>query len=243
VRRLFSPAINNGTLYFSALFKMIDFGFGTWNGASTQIGALTSDDNSSFRMQVMVRSNSASGFVVGVQKGGTGSTITWDTTEHTLNETIFLVGKYDFTTSPNRATLWINPGSTTFGLASDPSIDSISSTTGLNGLTIDRFNFRQNTSATLPAAMQWDELRIATTWADVTPRGSSHIDSVKLLADGRIEFTASVNASSVTVQVCSNLLSGSWADMATLSTPDGKLVYAEPATSSAPRFYRLKLAP
>ncbi|MGZ4987091.1 MAG: hypothetical protein ACXWBP_03520, partial [Limisphaerales bacterium] len=149
VRRLFSPPINSGTIYFSALFKLLDLGFGTWNGASTQVGALTADDNTSFRLQVMVRSNSPAGFVFGVQKGGTGSTITWDNTEHTTNETILLVGKYDFTMSPNRATLWINPNATTFGLATDPATGSISSTTGTNGLTIDRFNFRQNTSATL----------------------------------------------------------------------------------------------
>jgi hypothetical protein len=218
-------------------------GFGTWNGASTQIGALTSADNTSFRLQVMVRSNSPSGFVFGVQKGGTGSTITWDTTEHNTNETILLAGKYDFTTSPNRATLWINPSSTTFGLSSDPSTDSISGTTGLNGLTIDRFNFRQNTTPTLPVAMQWDELRIATTWADVTPPGASEIESVNLLPDGRLHFTASINSSSVTIQARADLSSGSWNDVTTVSTPSGKLDYTEPAASSTPRFYRLKLTP
>lgn len=243
VRRLFSPPINSGTLYFSALFKMLDLGYGTWNGASTQIGALTADDNASFRLQVMVRSNSPSGFVFGVQKGGSGSTVTWDTTEHHTNETIFLTGKYDFTASPNRATLWINPSPTTFGLPSDPSTGSISSTTGLNGLTIDRFNFRQNTSPTLPSAMQWDELRVATTWADVTPPGPSQIDSVNVLPDGRLHFTATVNASAVTIQVRSDLSSGSWTDVTTLSTPNGKLDYAEPVASGTPRFYRLKLSP
>jgi hypothetical protein len=242
VRRLFSPAINSGTLYFSTLFKMLDFGFGTWNGASTQLGALTADDNVSFRLQVMVRSNSPSGFVFGVQKGGSGATITWDTTEHTTNETILLVGKYDFTTSPNRATLWINPAASSFGI-SEPASGLIFSTTGTNGLTIDRFNFRQNTAATLPAAMQWDELRVATKWSDVTPTGQSHIDSAKMLPDGRIQIIASVSASSVVVQTSPDLSLGSWVDAATVSTPNGKLDYTEITISASHRFYRIKSGP
>jgi hypothetical protein len=241
VRRLFSPAVSSGTIYFSVLFKMLDFGFGTWTGASTQIAALTSDDNTSFRLQVMMRSNSASGVVFGVQKGGTGSTITWDTTEHRTNETVFAVGKYDFTMSPNRATLWINPTASAFGGA-EPATGSISSTTGTNGLTIDRFNFRQNTSATVPAAMEWDELRIATTWASAAPAGMSHIDLVELLPDGRVQFTASVNAPSVIIQSRADLSSGAWSDIATVLTPNGKLDYAE-TVGTGVRFYRLKLGP
>lgn len=239
VRRLFSPAINSGTVYFSALFKMLDFGFGTWNGASTQIGALTSDDNVSFRLQVMVRSNSPSGIVFGVQKGGSGSTITWDTTEHTTNEPILLVGKYDFTTSPNRATLWIDPPASTLG-TTDAATAFISSTTGTNGLAIDRFNFRQNTAATLPAAMQWDELRVATRWADVTPTGSSHFDSVKVLPDGRIQISATVSASTATLQTSSGLSPASWGDRAIISTPNGRLDFTDSAADGIPRFYRIK---
>ncbi|MDB6058720.1 MAG: hypothetical protein JWO95_2564 [Verrucomicrobiales bacterium] len=238
VRRLFSPPINNGVVYFSTLFKMLDFGFGIWNGASTQIGALTSDDNVSFRLQVMVRSNSPSGFVFGVQKGGTGATITWDTIEHTTNETILLVGKYDFTTSPNRATLWINPSASSFGTAESAN-GFISSTTGINGLAIDRFNFRQNSAATLPAAMKWDELRVATKWSDVTPTGASHIDFAKVLPVGRIQISATVSGSSATVQTSPDL-SGSWSDAALISTPNGQLIYTEPVVSALRRFYRIK---
>jgi hypothetical protein len=241
VRRLFSPAINGGMVYFSTLFRMLNLGFGTWNGASTQIGAFTSDDNASFRLQVMVRSNSPSGFVFGVQKGGAGATITWDTTEHSTNETILLVGKYDFTTSPNRATLWINPDSSSLGKA-EPTTGSLTSTTGTNGLTIDRFNFRQNTSATVPAVMQWDELRVATSWVDVTPPGQSHIDSVNLMPGGRIHIVASVNASSVIVQARSDLSSGSWSDLDLVPTPTGKLDYTEALNNGMTRFYRIKAA-
>jgi Immunoglobulin domain len=169
VRRLFGTNFNSGKVYCSALFRINALGYGGgWTGAGAQVGALTANDNTSFRLQMMVKSNSPSGYVIGVQKGGTGATATYDTTEYHAGDTVFLVGQYDFTTSPNRATLWINPSATTFGDA-PPAGGSIAASTGTDGFTIDRFNMRQNTVASVPAAMQWDELRVSSSWPEVTP--------------------------------------------------------------------------
>ena len=173
VRRLFGTNFNSGKVFFSALFRMNQLGYGAggWSGAATQVGALTANDNTSFRLAVMVKSNSPSGYVIGVQKGGTGATPTFDTTEFHAGETVFLVGQYDFTTSPNAVTLWINPNASTLGYFQPPASGAIFSNSGTDSstLTIDRFNFRQNTAASVPAAVQWDELRIANSWFDVTP--------------------------------------------------------------------------
>ena len=170
VRRLFGTSFNSGKVYSSALFRMNNLGYGGsgWSGAAAQVGALTANDNSGFRLQIMVKSNSASGYVFGVQKGGSGATATYDTTEYHAGDTVFLVGQYDFTVSPNSVSLWINPSSSTFGY-SPPASGFISANTGPDGYTIDRFNFRQNTAASVPAAMQWDELRVSASWSDVTP--------------------------------------------------------------------------
>src|SRR6185369_7864255 len=70
---------------------------------------------------------------------------------------------------PNVVSLWIDPSPSTFGAAVDPATGFITATTGTDGFTIDRFNMRQNTAASVPAAMQWDELRVGGTWASVTP--------------------------------------------------------------------------
>lgn len=166
LRRIFSPSVNSGVLYFSALFSLVSTG--QWNGASTQVGALTASDNLSFRLQVLAKTSSSSTFVFGVQKGGSGSTSTLDTTDRAVGATFFLVGKYDFTVTPNIAKLWINPDASTFGAVSDPP-GFISATTGPDNLVIDRFNMRQNTAPTVPDTLQWDELRIGLSWADVTP--------------------------------------------------------------------------
>ena len=168
VRRLFGTNINDGVLYFSALFRINNLGYGTWNGAATPAGSFTATDSTTIRLGVQVKSNSPSGYVLGVQKSGTGATTTFGPTEYHAGDTVFLVGKYDFTVSPNPVTLWINPPASTLGLASEP-VGGLLATTGTDGFTIDRFNIRQNTAASVPAAMQWDELRIGGTWASVTP--------------------------------------------------------------------------
>jgi hypothetical protein len=187
VRRLFGSNVNSGVLYFSALFRMNNPGYGTWNGAASQVGALTANDNTSFRLAVMVRSNTPSGYVIGVQKGGTGATATFDGTQRHAGDTIFLVGKYDFTVSPDAASLWINPAPSTFGANTEPTTGFITATTGTDDLIIDRFNFRQNTAASVPAAMQWDELRVGLTWASVTPPSPPTLTNISV-SEGVFQF-------------------------------------------------------
>jgi hypothetical protein len=166
LRRIFTPSISSGVIYFSALFKLVNVG--SWNGLSTQVGALTASDNLSFRLQVLAKTTSASTFLLGVQKGGSGSTAVFDSTDRAIGATLLLVGKYDFTVTPNVARLWINPDPATFGAVSEPN-GAISATTGPDNIVIDRFNMRQNTATTVPDTLAWDELRIGLSWADVTP--------------------------------------------------------------------------
>jgi hypothetical protein len=176
VRRLLGMNLAGGTIYFSALFRINDLGYGAWNGLASQAGSLVATNNSTFRLQVMVKSNSPSGYVIGVQKGGTGAGATFDTTEFHAGDTVFVVGKYDFTTTPNPVTLWINPNPSTLGAGSAPATGFISTNSGTDNEVFDRFNIRQNVgsgSSSVPAAMQWDELRFGLSWSDVTPQGSS----------------------------------------------------------------------
>jgi hypothetical protein len=247
VRRSIGSAVNSGALYFSALFRMNDLGYGTWAGAQAQagvqVGALTANDTNSFRLQVMVKSNSPSGYVIGVQKGGTGVSATFDTTEYHAGDVVFLVGKYDFTVSPNSVSLWINPNSASFGAASSPA-GAISATTGTDGFTIDRFNIRQNTAASVPAAMQWDELRIGTSWAAATPSGPPPTTALSMpawLGDGRFQFTYSnVYGFSGTVFSSTNLID--WLPVGTATQISAGLYQFIDANASndTQRFYQLR---
>ncbi|MEO5803984.1 MAG: gamma-glutamyltransferase [Verrucomicrobiota bacterium] len=247
VRRLFGTNISSGKIYFSALFRINDLGFGSWNGLASQVGALTATDNTSFRLQVMIRSNSPGGYVFGAQKGGSGATTTFDTTERHAVDTIFLVGKYDFTVAPNTGTLWINPGSATFGTPSEPATGFISTTNGPDGFTIDRFNMRQNAasgSSSVPAALQWDELRFGRSWADVTPIGPPGM--VKLteftkLPDGTFQFAYS-NSDGQTYSVFASTNLVDWQSIgAATQTSPGWFQFTDPNTGNVPyRFYQLR---
>ncbi len=239
VRRLFGTVVSTGAVYFSALFRINDLGYGVWNGAASQVGALTAPDNTSFRLAVMVQSNSPISYLIGAQKGGTGATTTLDATAHSAGQTIFLVGKYDFGASPNRVSLWINPPASTFGNGAEPTSGFTSATTGTDGFTIDRFNMRQNTVASVPAAMQWDELRIANSWAAVTPPTSMLLTDVRKPGSFQFSYTNS-NNQSYTVYASTNLTTWSSIGTATQSPPGWYKFIDTSPTNYSKRFYQLR---
>jgi hypothetical protein len=250
VRRLIGTSFSSGAVYFSALFRINDLGFGAWNGASSQVGGLTAPDSTTFRFQVMAKSNSPSGYVIGIRKSGAGATDVFDTTEYHVGDTLFLVGKFDFATSPNTASLWINPNASTFGAASSPANASITATTGTDTnasgvvFTIDRFNFRQNLASganSVPAAMQWDELRVGTNWATVTPPYIPlGVKLVDLLPDGRFRLQVTGAPGNLSIEASTNLVD--WTEIANLSSPYGLFEYIEPPTFTR-RFFRARGAP
>ena len=224
---------------------MNNLGYGKWLGstaaAGVQVGALTAPDSSSFRLQVMVKSNSPSGYLIGVQKGGTGVGAVYDTTEHQVAETVFLVGRYDFTASPNAVSLWINPTSSWFGASSDPISGLLSTNSGTDGFSIDRFNMRQNTDVSVPGGMQWDELRVGTTWAAVTPPPGAFLTNVKKLGNGAFQFSyTNTSALSNIVYGSSNLVNWTTAGVAT-QISSGVFQFTDPsATNYSRRFYKLR---
>jgi hypothetical protein len=239
VRRLFPSSASNGVVYFSALLRINNLGYGAWNGASSLVGALTATDNTSFRLGVMVRSNTPSGYLIGVQKGGTGATTTFGTTEYHPGETVFLVGKYDFSISPNKVSLWVNPSASTFGRSLEPANGFLFATTGPDGFTIDRFNLRQNTAASVPAAIQWDELRIGSVWAAVTPPLNPVLTNFQF-GDGafRFEYTHG-GGQSFGVYASTNLID--WTFVGTPSQIAPRLYrFTDTDASFARRFYQLR---
>jgi hypothetical protein len=244
VRRLFGTNISSGKLWYSVLLRINDLGYGAWNGAETPIGMLTPTDNTTFRHRVMVKSNGSSGYLIGVQKGGTGAASTFSPTEHHTGETILLVGQYDFTVSPNVVTLWVNPEPSTFGQAAEPATGFISQTSGTDGYTIDRFNLRQNTAASVPAAIQWDELRVGLSWASVTPPGPlplPRLTNPKRLPGGAFQFQyTNGDGLAGTIYASTNLADWGFSGVATQAAP-GLYQFTDSAPTNYPRrFYQLR---
>jgi hypothetical protein len=246
VRRLFGTTITSGVLYFSGLFRVNEIG-ASWNGSSSQVGALTAPDNTSFRLAVMVQRVNQTNYAFGLQKGGTtGVTAVFEATNHVPRQTIFLVGKYDFNATPNRVSLWINPDATTFGAGIEPTNNVLTVNTGTDGYSIDRFNMRQNTATSVPAAMQWDELRFGRTWAQVTPVGPAAqtpilLTNVMQLNDGAFQFDyLNVAGGSYLVYASTNL--AHWESVGSATEIGSNLFQFTDttATNHPKRFYQLR---
>ncbi|MDW8309309.1 MAG: hypothetical protein RMK20_08040 [Verrucomicrobiales bacterium] len=241
VRRLLGTNFSSGEVWFSILFRINNLGYGSWNGAETPICMLVAPDNTSFRHQVVVKSNTPTTYLIGVRKS---STTSFDPTPRTAGETIFVVGKYDFTVTPNVATLWINPDPARFGLPEPPASGFVATSAGSDGFSIDRFNIRQNTVTSVPAAMQWDELRVGLSWADVTPAAApvlTLLTDVTMLENGACQFHfTNVTAQGLRVYASTNL--ADWMPLGTAArVAPGRYQFTDPDATNYPRrFYQLR---
>jgi autotransporter-associated beta strand protein len=85
-----------------------------------------------------------------------------------LGETYFVVGAYNVG-STNSSKLWIDPDPLTFGLASAPAPTAQDAVSGTNGATVGSLLLHQRNAV---PDLTMDELRVATSWAEVTPLGA-----------------------------------------------------------------------
>jgi hypothetical protein len=164
-------AVTSGTLYYSALIKFIDtlglaansdnFGdhflhFGTTSGSSV----------TTFFARLHIRKGSSSNTVqVGVANRGSATTVqpTFSTSNLAVNQTHFVVVKYDF--ASGAASLWVNP-TTNFGATTEAG-GALTNTVGTTSISqAASICIRQGTNT---GNIEIDEIRVGQTWASVTP--------------------------------------------------------------------------
>lgn len=95
--------------------------------------------------------------------------VTWSDDDYHVGETYLVVGSYTFVSGSQNdvSQLWINPD---LGLPAEPTATITDQWTSSNDLSsIAHFFFRQD-SATKTPDVDIDELRIGTSWTDVTPK-------------------------------------------------------------------------
>lgn len=160
----------SGTVYSSFTFHVTDM-TGFTKSAGGYFAIL---GDSSFRARLWIKdptvgdTNEGLTFNLGLSTSGA-------TTYHTgftanLAEPVFVVMSYNL--DNDEVKLWTVPSETTFGTNTPPAADI--TLTG-NGDAINRFTLRQDSTSETPN-MDIDELRIGTSWADVT---SNPVASVK----------------------------------------------------------------
>lgn len=158
-------SVNSGTLYYSYILNINTMAgvTDTNGGYITALGTNSSTlgatlwskriDDGTFNLGIEVRT-------------ATGATnTTFDTTTYVTGQTYFIVVGYTFgaAASDDTVSLWVNP---TVG-AAQPDATITDSHTGTDLASISSFLLRQD-SATETPSLSLDELRIGTTWAQVT---------------------------------------------------------------------------
>lgn len=152
-------SVSSGTVYYSLAFQVSSI-----SSAAYIFGLATGNTN--YGATVWARS-ATGGFNLGLSNRS-NSTETYDTTVLSLNTTYFLVASYEFVTGTGNdiSSLWIAPSSASFGSGTAPT----PTLTATGGTDMTAFTqFLQRGAAAGNAAGIFDELRIGTTWASVTP--------------------------------------------------------------------------
>jgi hypothetical protein len=118
---------------------------------------------------VWLRSDGA-GYDIGINPRTTAANTVWSSGTQTINTTLFVVISYQIVsgTSNDVVNLWINP---TPG-SSMPAATHSATNSGTDLANLNRILLRQDAATTTPF-VEMDELRVGTTWADVTPAGAT----------------------------------------------------------------------
>jgi len=158
--------VNSDTIYYSFLITINDISgvtdsnggyFAGFGASNTLLG------NSLWTKQV---NDTVFKFGAEVRTSATG--VTWSDDDYNIGETYLVVGSYTFVngTQNDVSQLWINPD---LGLPTEPTATITDQWSASNDLSsISHFFFRRD-SATETPDVDIDELRIGTSWTDVTP--------------------------------------------------------------------------
>ena len=123
-------------------------------------------------------------------ESATAASTAWASNQLDLNTTELIVGSLNLGTKETR--LWINPDPATFGISTPPTYTAHDTdTTAWSGNNVQSVLVRQNS---VLAGLTMDELRVGSTWGDVTPTLSAFWD---INADAGAGGTGSATPSGV----------------------------------------------
>lgn len=166
----FAP-VTSGTVFASFIFKVTDQSSMTDVTDGGYFVFFSKAGTYSFKARVWAHPNpNTSGTTFDIGFGNASSTP--PTTPNTFNVggEIFVVTSYELTTGTTN--VWINPASADLG-GTAPTV-TLTETDGSPETELNQFNIRQDSTGETPS-ITFDELRIGTTWADVTPSATASI--------------------------------------------------------------------
>ncbi|WP_442264983.1 T9SS type A sorting domain-containing protein [Tenacibaculum sp. ZS6-P6] len=173
--------VSSGTVYSSFLLKVSAFQTGS-NPDTTDGGyfAGLAAGTSSYDARLWVRPNpDTSGTTFDIGFGPESSNPPFTTSTYNLGDVLFIIMAYDL--DNDVVSLWINPDAATFeGAAPTPDLGGNDTNAPSS---INTFILRQDSTNETPT-IEIDELRIAKTWAEVTPKDNSTASVIENEIDG-----------------------------------------------------------
>ncbi|MEE9406949.1 MAG: T9SS type A sorting domain-containing protein [Polaribacter sp.] len=158
-------ATSTGTLYASFIFSPTDISTMTDTTDGGYFVALA-ESGGSFRSRLYIRQTAADNTMYELGVSESGSATNFDTTlSYTPGEQTFIVMSYELAT--NEIKVWANPDPATF--EGTPGTANLSHTSSSTAVDLGRFILRQDSTGETPS-INFDELRIGTSWAQVTPK-------------------------------------------------------------------------
>ncbi len=188
---------SSGTVYTSFLFTPTDM---TGINATGGYFAVLQEAGGSYKARLWVRPDAtdATKYNVGISGGSSASN--YHTFVYTPGEPNFIVMAYDFAT--NDIKVWIDADPTSFEAASAPT--ATLTETGGTANNLGRFLLRQDSNSETPP-INFDELRIGTTWKQVTPKTATASIGEDLI-DGFAVYPNPVSNKRFTVATASTTL-------------------------------------
>jgi len=147
----------SGTIYASFMLKVTSLS----ESATDGYFATLRTDTGGYESRLWINPTGATSYRIGISNGGALTEINAPTTDHEIGDTVFVVFNYDI--DNDTVSAWINPA---LGVA-QPAAD-ITEASGSTANTFSQLLIRQDSTNETPGIVM-DELRIATSWALVTP--------------------------------------------------------------------------
>jgi len=177
----FTP-VTSGTVFASFIFKVTD------QSAMTDLTdggyfAAIADGTTSYDARIWERPNpDAASNTFDIGFGNMSSTPPTTSGTFNVGDDIFVVMSYDV--DNGEVDLWVNPSSSDFGGTAPTA--TITGTDASPATSISKFILRQDSPGETPF-IQFDELRIGTTWSDVTPAATTSSVATDLFFSEYIE--------------------------------------------------------
>jgi len=194
--------------------------------------------------------SSGGGYLFGIGRG-TGSTNRfWETNApRNLGDVAFVVASYEFVAGNlnDNVRLWVNPNPSTFGGANYPTPDVFIDSVNLVSSDADISTLNSflliNRNAGSPAVMIVDELRLGTSWADVTGGSSAVIIpslGISTIDPNTVQLAWRGDATGFTLQGTTQILGTNtpWANLGGTATTSGTN-FVQTDTINGIKFYRL----